>query len=329
MSLKLPKEVLEEIYDIKSLINCFSLDPSFSIFKKKLDYFKQLSSKNIPFYILIFEEILTEDNEYKNLIDILEKNNLHSAKVSMTTNGKSKYLTHPLTNIAMWARMKQRPNITHDNYHEREVLVPMFTNSHFDLKNCILKDNRKFKSILSVRKKHEVRDVLLTNIELDESICRYAGYVPYQDKKDGYDNFPTLSGLIEEYHDSYISFTIETTNIGTPIDTPQFSEKSLFAFLSGTMPIIFGGPNLCKNFKDVGLFTWNEYFGYEGDELNDDDINKIESYRRVINKVNSISKKDIKKIWIENKDKIQSNINIVADLINFRIVNPDTPSRLF
>ena len=55
-------------------------------------------------------------------------------------------------------------------------------------------------------------------------------YVPYQDKKDGYDNFPTLNGLIEEYHDSYISFTIETTNIGTPINTPQFSEKSLFNF---------------------------------------------------------------------------------------------------
>ena len=80
MSSKLPKEVLQEIYDIKSLINCYTLDPSFSIFKKNLDYLKQLSSKNIPFYILIFEEILTEDNEYKNLIDILEKNNLHSVK---------------------------------------------------------------------------------------------------------------------------------------------------------------------------------------------------------------------------------------------------------
>ena len=34
MSLKLPKEVLQEIYDIKSLINCYTLDPSFSIFKK-------------------------------------------------------------------------------------------------------------------------------------------------------------------------------------------------------------------------------------------------------------------------------------------------------
>ena len=45
MSLNLPKEALQEIYDIKSLINCFSLDPSFSIFKKKLDYFKDLSNK--------------------------------------------------------------------------------------------------------------------------------------------------------------------------------------------------------------------------------------------------------------------------------------------
>ena len=60
---------------------------------------------------------------------------------------------------------------------------------------------------------------------------------------------------------------------------------------------------MCKNFKDVGLFTWNEYFGYEGDELNDDDINKIESYRRVINKVNSISKNDIKKYGLKTKIK--------------------------
>ena len=65
--------------------------------------------------------------------------------------------------------MKQRPNITHDNYHERSF-SSMFTNSHFDLENRIIKDNRKYKSILSVRKKHEVRDTLLKNIELDESI---------------------------------------------------------------------------------------------------------------------------------------------------------------
>ena len=44
------------------------------------------------------------------------------------------------------------------------------------------------------------------------------------------------------------------------------------------MPIIFGGPNLIKNFKDIGLFTWNDYFGYEGDELNDDVI----SFKRFI-----------------------------------------------
>ena len=61
----------------------------------------------------------------------------------------------------------------------------------------------------------------------------------------------------------------------------------------------------------------------KGMNFMNDDINKIESYRRVINKINSISKNDIKKIWIENKDKIQSNVNIISDLINFRIVNQD------
>ena len=33
------------------------------------------------------------------------------------------------------------------------------------------------------------------------------------------------------------------------------------------MPLIFGGKNLIKNFKDMGLYTWNDYFGYDGDEF--------------------------------------------------------------
>ena len=47
----------------------------------------------------------------------------------------------------------------------------------------------------------------------------------------------------------------------------NFQRKVYLKFLSGTISLIFGGPNLIKNFKDVGLFTWNEYFGYEGDEF--------------------------------------------------------------
>ena len=84
------------------------------------------------------------------------------------------------------------------------------------------------------------------------------------------------------------------------------------------MPVIFGGPNIVKNFNDIGLYTWNDYFGFEGDELYEFD--KIKSFKRVINKINSISKNEVKKLWIENKDKIQSNVNILSDLMNYRLL---------
>ena len=116
--------------------------------------------------------------------------------------------------------------------------------------------------------------------------------------------------------------------------TPQFSEKSLIAFLSGTMPVIFGGANLIKNFNDIGLYTWNDYFGFKGDELYEN--HKIESFKQVVNKISNLSTDEVKKLWIENKDKIQSNVNIISDLMNYRITNQDKgiqgegwPKRLF
>ena len=144
--------------------------------------------------------------------------------------------------------------------------------------------------------------------------------------------------MIGEYHDSYISIVCETNNspIISEIKTPQFSEKSLIAFLSGTMPLIFGAPNLIKNFNDIGLYTWNHYFGFEGDELYE--VDKIQSFKKVVNKISDLSTDEVKKIWIENKDKIQSNVNIISDLMTYRITNQnlgiqgqgeDSPNRLF
>ena len=49
------------------------------------------------------------------------------------------------------------------------------------------------------------------------------------------------------------------------------------------MPVIFGAPNLLKNFKDIGLYTWNDYFGFEGDELYEFD--KVKSFKKNENSV--------------------------------------------
>ena len=109
----------------------------------------------------------------------------------------------------------------------------------------------------------------------------------------------------------------------------KFSEKSLIAFLSGTMPVIFGAPNIVKNFNDIGLYTWNDYFGFKGDELYE--VDKIQSFKQVLNKISELSTDEVKKLWIENKDKIQSNINLISELMNYRIINSDyvAPKSLF
>ena len=337
MSSNLPKEVLEEIYDMQSGKECYQLDQDLEVVYANLEYFKELSKSNIKFYLCVFEEIITETNLLDNLIDIIEKNNLTSAKISMSTNNKIKYGTHPLTNIAMWSGTTQRKKIEYFFNEDEDKKSLIFSNEHFDLENKKVNENRKYKSIFSVRRKNQFRDYLF-NVsdnkaiitppftDLGNSICRYgevivkgAKTVFSKNPNKNLNNFPTLSELIEEYHDSYISIVCETNNTGiiSEIKTPQFSEKSLIAFLSGTMPLIFGAPNLIKNFNDIGLYTWNTYFGFEGDELHEQD--KVKSFKNCITKVSKLSTDEVKKLWIENKDKIQSNVNIISDLINFKL----------
>ena len=347
MSSNLPKEVLEEIYDMQSgkgriekghnISECYQLDQDLEVVFSNLEYFKKLSKSNIKFYLCVFEEIITETNLLDNLIDIIEKNNLTSAKISMSTNEKFKYGTHPLTNIAMWSGVAQRKKIEYffnADYTKKSLI---FSNEHFDLQNKKVNENRKYKSIFSVRRKNEFRDYIF-NIcnngsiitppfpDLGNSICRYgevivkgAKSVFSKNPNKNLNDFPTLSELIEEYHNSYISIVCETNNttLISKEKTPQFSEKSLIAFLSGTMPLIFGAPNLIKNFSDIGLYTWNNYFGFEGDELHEYD--KVTSFKHCIIKVSKLSTDEVKKLWIENKDKIQSNVNIISDLINFKL----------
>ena len=111
MSSRLPKQVLDEINDIKLGKECYQLDQDLKIIYNNLEYFKKLSKSNVSFYLCVFEEIVTEPYLLDNLIEIIEKNNLTSAKITMSTNQKFKYSTHPLTNIAMWACVTQRNKV--------------------------------------------------------------------------------------------------------------------------------------------------------------------------------------------------------------------------
>ena len=128
MSSNLPKKVLKEIYDLQSNNECYSLDSELDIIKENLQHFKKLSKSNITFYLCVFEEILTEPGLFDKLINLLDENNLTSAKISMSTNNKIKYGTHPLTNIAMWSRVSMRKNIETTYTDDRSKVELIFSN---------------------------------------------------------------------------------------------------------------------------------------------------------------------------------------------------------
>ena len=103
--------------------------------------------------------------------------------------------------------------------------------------------------------------------------------------------------------------------------------KILFSFL-----VIILSQALSQNLERIEPPFW--WAGFKGDELYEN--HKIESFKQVVNKISNLSTDEVKKLWIENKDKIQSNVNIISDLMNYRITNQDKgiqgegwPKRLF
>lgn len=264
-------------------------------------------------------EIILDESVKSNIESYVKKlrEGGEKAYISTSTISNNLYELHPFVNIhTHWYGTHQRKDITWDCSNE----VPLFDSKFYDYKKE-LTFNKQIKSIISVRKNTEFRDYLFSKIEKDDnSIFRYVSY--QNDARNETDEdrsisikYPEWNELLSEYDNSIISFVVESEkNLHKKTSYCQISEKTLLSFLSGNIVVLLGGYLNIKQLNDLGLYTFNEYFGFDTDD-NYNYYERIDSFIAVYNKIKSLSFEDCKKIWLDNKDKIQKNYDIVSNLV--------------
>ena len=293
----------KEINEIKNG-NGFQLyKPIKEHFQKHLDKIKLNEKNGVTSYLIIKHEIITEPNVYYELLNEISKNNLKNIKLSISTLGSYEYCTKPETNLYLWEGTTIRQDI--DDIKEQNAF--MFNN----FPNL---DNKKItKAIISSRKETEPRDKIFEyKFKSNDVISRYAKF-QYLDNKD-YSQFPIWDDLVEEYKGSMISFVLETFNWTGDSHIqlqPQLSEKTIMAFLSGTIPIVYGDVGLVKSLEDMGFHLWNDYFGFNEDFLQQSDEIKQREFIKVMERVDNMTFEEVEELYNTSFDLIQKNYDIV------------------
>ena len=283
--------------------------------EKNLDYLLQRVENNLPIYFLVEHEIIDNKRCFDDIIYNIEKYNLTTALISQATISSYKYSTHPLTNLWMWQDLHTRKSIAWNSVDEK--VFDEYENEEIRIKD------RKYKGICSVRKQSALRTSIMRRMHLNDSLVRYAKWPndannPYTNSvhKKRISKFPTLKGLLKEYENSYFSFVIESGN-SQEMGYAQLSEKCLIAFMTGTLPIIFGDNNLIKDLEKVGLTTWNTYFGFNTDSYIQEE-EKVNNYIECVKEVNKLSLEETKNFYKDNFEKVRKNYNIIYNLIFFK-----------
>jgi len=285
-----------------------------------LEYLKNRVQQNKPIYFICIHELIDDINCLESLKNSIKKYNLTTAKICQATISEGECLANPLVNFFMWRGLATRKNISWEDSEENTQKV-FRKNEYFIGKE--INPHRKYKSICSIRKRNNWRTSLMERMDIDNSIIRYAKWP--DDATNKFTNaiwkkyvkdFPTMQELVEEYEQCYFSFIVESCNNeeGT---IAQLSEKTIIGLMTGTMPIIFGDNNLIKDMTKAGFYTWNDYFGYKGDELKQSQ-EKVEHYYDIVEKVKKLSLEETKQIYMDNLDKIQKNYDIISELLFFK-----------
>jgi len=263
-------------------------------------------------------EIISDNNVkkilHKKIDNIRSKGDL--SFLSTSTISPSEYEFHPLVNIHLhWFEYYMRDSLS---WNSQGVLAwPS------DLYNPLKKlyFNKTIKSIFSVRKELQFRNYLFSKITSDKNcIFRYAKYLTDSDKETKDDleyseKFPTWENLQKEYDKSIFAFVYETENGNDPNLDCQISEKTLLSFMNGNIPIIMGQKNMIKLLKNIGFYVWNDEFGFEDGDNEDDYYNRIDKFIDCYNNIKKLTFEESKKIWLNNQDKIQKNYDIASNLI--------------
>lgn len=273
---------------------------------------KRLSDKKI---IFLSEQENIDSAEYLNeLYSLIDDYDLNCMIVSATSSIYP-YSCHPLTALTLWNSSISIRNHVSWNCNKS---VDLFL---VDKLRKNISDNKKTnKGILSCRKKTIRRDKLFSNLkECNTIITRYAkwkGHGGAETENDKFKQFefPSHGEIYDEYNSSIFSFVVESENGNTFTPTTNLTEKTLMAFLTGTMPIILGSPYYLKELKHMGLTTWNHLFNFD-DSLPSLSTKKVKSYINCIESIDNLSLEDCQYLWHKNKDIIQKNFDIVYELV--------------
>jgi len=164
--------------------------------------------------------------------------------------------------------------------------------------------NETNKFLFTSRKKRKIRDYVFSKLDTIsnndytyfDGIVRYAKWPEqgWEDKNwenENKDKFPTLLEIIDEHKKSYITFILETDSSSC---MTQISEKSFFAFLTKSLPIICSTRELNKEIKEMGFFTFNHMFGFD-DSSNETE--NLDNFAKTIELVNQMKIDKIKKFY--------------------------------
>lgn len=262
------------------------------------------SKKYNKFYISTPHEIIRDEYVLTQLIQEITKLNQSGYEIylSMTTTSEDSKFLHPLISLLHYTNFKKVTNGFVHNV-ERNSLHKIYLG---DLKLYQDDINRTNKSILSIRRKTDIRDLLHDKIKNNfDGIYRYLN-----DDVNQYKKCPTFTSLIDEYKSSFISYLIES-DPSSKLNT--FTEKSIICFGAKTLPILFlRTPNQLEEFEKLGFYFLNKEIGYVYNE------NIVDNFVNHVKMINTMHIDDIKNLYKINLGKIENNYKIIENVLNYQ-----------
>ena len=265
------------------------------------------SKKHKRFYIFTPHEKIISDKLQQEFIELLDSLNSNGFEVylCMTTTSTHKYFLHPLCSVLHYTGdySKDKNQVGKKNVNEKIKIL--------DLK-LYSKTDKIHKGIFSIRKVDHFRELFYKEFDKKfDGIFRYSR----MDRGNNSGDYKPVSfdTLIKEYNQSYVSFLFET---GTNDSTISFSEKSMIALLSRTLPILFiSKPNQIEEFNNMGFYFLNEFFDYTTVSKTASEKDKVNLFLKCIDKFNKLSIDEVINIYKEKTEQIEKNHTLIKEML--------------
>lgn len=265
------------------------------------------SKKNKQFYIFTPHEKIFANELLFQILELLDELNKSNFEIylCMTTTTEHKYFLNPLCSILHYTGKysSDKNQVGKLNTNEKIKILDL---------NYYSKIEKEKKGILSIRKPDLYRDLFYKTFKSKfDGIFRYSRMD--RGNVTGDYNPISFNTLISEYNKSYVSFLFETETNQT---VNSFTEKSMIALLSKTLPVLFlTKENQIEELNNMGFYFFNEWFGYTTVDSSLSNLEKVNLFIECIEKYNIMSISDIQDIYNSNIDRINKNHNLIKNIL--------------